>query len=117
MVIDNLKAALLSLGKSAYRLAYTPPDNDLKKKPPETYFTFQTVLSQPSEYADDDSTATLHTFRVDLYSKLDFTQLLSDTLTQLKRAGFSISTVDAEIYEYDTGYYHVPITIKIMEEC
>lgn len=110
-----LKNALKTLGKPVYRLVYNPKDQK-NKVSPQTYFTFQTVLSQPSGYADDDSTATLHTFRVDLYSKLDFSQLLSNTLTALKQAGFTISVVDAEMYENDTGYYHVPITIKIMEE-
>jgi hypothetical protein len=115
MVSELLKGALKALGKPVYRLVYNPKDQK-NKVSPQTYFTFQTILSQPSGYADDDSTATLHTFRVDLYSKLDFSQLLSDTLTALKQAGFTISVVDAEMYENDTGYYHVPITIKIMEE-
>lgn len=115
MVTDTLTAALKSLHKPVYRLAYTPK-TDREKRKPTTYYTFQTVVSQPIGYADDDSTATLHTFRVDLYSKSDFTQLLADTLTALKQAGFAISTVDAEIYENDTGYYHVPITITILEE-
>lgn len=116
MVSELLKNTLKALGKPVYRLVYNPKDQK-NKVSPETYFTFQTVLSQPSGYADDNDTVTLYTFRIDLYTKLDFTQLLSSTLTALKQAGFTISTVDAEIYENDTGYYHVPITIKIMEEC
>jgi hypothetical protein len=108
MVTDTLTTALKSLGKPVSRLVY--------KGKAETYFTFQTVISQPSGYADDDSTHTLHTFRVGLFTKGDFTTLLSNTLTALKQAGFTISSVDAEIYENDTGFYHVPITIKVMEE-
>lgn len=115
MVTDTLTTALKSLRKPVYRLSYNPK-TDREKRQSSTYFTFQTVVSHPSGYADDDSTVTLHTFRVDLYSKTDFTQLLADTLTALKQAGFAISTVDAEIYENDTGYYHVPITITILEE-
>lgn len=108
MVADKLNTALKGLGKPVSRLIY--------KGKAETYFTFQTVISQPSGYADDESTHTLHTFRVDLYTKKDFTALLSDTITALKQAGFTISSVDAEIYENDTGFYHVPITINVMEE-
>jgi hypothetical protein len=115
MVTDTLTTALKTLKKPVYRLAYNPK-TDSAKRPPSAFFTFQTVLAQPSGYADDDSTITLHTFRVDLYTKSDFTQLLADTQTALKQAGFIISTVDAEIYENDTGYYHVPLTIKILEE-
>lgn len=115
MVTDTLTAALKSLRKPVYRLAYNPKA-DRERCKPSTYFTFQTVVSQPSGYADDDSTVTLHTLRVDILTKEDSSQLLADTLTALKKAGFAISTVDAEIYESDTGYYHVPITIKILEE-
>lgn len=115
MISEVLNMALKSLQKPVYRIVYNPKDHK-NKVSPETYFTFQTIISQPSGYADDDSTATLNTFRVDLFSKKDFTKLLSDTLNALKQAGFTISSVDAEIYENDTGYYHVPITITIMEE-
>lgn len=115
MVTDILTAALKGLRKPVYRLAYNPK-TDREKRQPTTYFTFQTVVSQPSGYADDDSSTTFHTLRVDLYSRSDFTQLLADTITALKQTGFAISSVDAEVYENDTGYYHVPITITILEE-
>ena len=108
MVANTLKTALESLGKPVRRLHYSGNA--------KTYFTFQTVISQPSGYADDESTTTLHTFRVDLYSKDDFTDLLSSTLEVLKQAGFTISSVDPGIYENDTEFYHVPITINVMEE-
>lgn len=32
-----------------------------------------------------------------------------------KAAGFYAITIDAETYEQDTGYYHVPVEIKYME--
>ena len=35
--------------------------------------------------------------------------------TALKVAGFYAITIDAETYEQDTGYYHVPVEIKYME--
>lgn len=117
MVTDTLKQALNSLNKPVYRVAYNPKEEDINKPIPETFFTLQNIFSQPSGYADDDSTVTLHTLGVDIYTKSDFTELVSNTITVLKQAGFTISSIDTEIYEYDTGYYHVPITIKIMEEC
>lgn len=33
----------------------------------------------------------------------------------MKAAGFYAITIDAETYEQDTGYYHVPVEIKYME--
>ena len=35
--------------------------------------------------------------------------------TALKAAGFYGITINAEVYEQDTGYYHVPVEIKYME--
>ena len=32
-----------------------------------------------------------------------------------KAAGFYGITINAEVYEQDTGYYHVPVEIKYME--
>lgn len=116
MISELLTSALKTLGKPVYRLARTPKGSQ-NRISPESYITFQTVLIQPNGYADDDNTTTLHTFRVNLYSKVDFTQLLINIISVLKQAGFTISTVDAEMYENDTGYYHVPITIKYLEEC
>ena len=34
---------------------------------------------------------------------------------RLKYGGFYAITIDAETYEQDTGYYHVPVEIKYME--
>jgi len=33
----------------------------------------------------------------------------------LKEAGFYGITVDPEVFENETGYYHVPVEIKYME--
>lgn len=108
MVASLLKETLQSLNKPVSRLSY--------KGKAATYFTFQRILIQPVGYADDESSNELHTFRVDLFSKSDFTTLLKSTLEALKAAGFTISSVDPEIYENDTGFYHVPITINKLEE-
>lgn len=108
MVTELLTSTLKSLKKPVNRLVY--------KGKEDTYFTFQIINSQPSGYADDDNTIVQHVFRVDLYSKKDYSQLLNTTITVLKQAGFIVS-VDAEIYENDTGFYHVPLTINYMEVC
>lgn len=103
-----LKQALDTLGKPVTRLSY--------KGEASTYFTFQRILIQLVEYADDESQCELHTYRVNLFTKNDFTKLLKDTITVLKNAGFTISSVDPETYESDTELYHVPITINKLEE-
>lgn len=49
------------------------------------------------------------------YSKTDYIDILQRLKTALKAAGFYAITIDAETYEQDTGYYHVPVEIKYME--
>lgn len=108
MIESLLKQALTTLNKPVSRLVY--------RGNAQTYFTFQRILIQPVGYADDESTSNLHTYRVDLMTKKDFTTLLKSTLEALKAAGFTISSVDPENYDNDTGFYHVPITINKLEE-
>ena len=46
---------------------------------------------------------------------MDYFALLQRLKTALKAAGFYGITINAEVYEQDTGYYHVPVEIKYME--
>lgn len=55
------------------------------------------------------------TYQVHVYSKTDYIDILQRLKTALKAAGFYAITIDAETYEQDTGYYHVPVEIKYME--
>ena len=107
MVDEKLNSALKGLGHPVSRLYYTGKA--------ATFFVFQRILSKPDGYADDDNTVTAHTYRVDLYSKSDFIALLNQTVSALKNTGFTVDSIDAEIYESDTGYYHVPLTINFLE--
>ena len=54
-------------------------------------------------------------YQVHVYSKTDYIDILQRLKTALKAAGFYAITIDAETYEQDTGYYHVPVEIKYME--
>jgi hypothetical protein len=110
---DILNKTLKSLGFPVKRIVYK-----LKKGEslPDTYITFQRIVSTPDGYADDESTFENHTFGVHLFTRGDFTELLKQAKAAVKAAGFTISSVDTEIYETDTGLYHVPMIIKWMEE-
>lgn len=82
----------------------------------ETFITYQLVLSNDTAAADDEMQATEYTYRVDLYSKRDYIALLRRIKRALLAAGFYGITIDPEVYESDTRYYHVPITVKFMEK-
>ena len=105
---ELLNETLLTLNVPVARLIYTGNAS--------TYFTFQTVISQPTAFADDDNTAYIHTFRVDLFTKESYKELLTQTIHVLKSAGFMIDSVYGENYEEDTGFYHIPINITFLEE-
>lgn len=105
-----LDAALKAFGHPVARLYY-------KGKPVSTYFTYQIIAGTPTAYADDDNTATESTWRVDLYTKGSYAALLPKVIRALKSADFYGVSVEAEMYEQETGYYHVPIEAKyLMEE-
>lgn len=81
-----------------------------------TYITYQLVLLQDRDAADDDMQGTEYTYRVDIYSKRDYIALLRRTKQALQAAGFYGIVVDPEVYESDTGFYHVPIEAKYYEK-
>lgn len=106
--VDALvKSTLLSLGIPVERLFYSSKA--------ETYITFQYLYGHETAYADDDGTAYEHLYRADIFSKSDYISLLRRTLSALKSAEFYDITVGAEIYEKDTGFYHIPIDFNYME--
>ena len=107
-VDSKVKAALLLLGVPVERIFYAG-DAD-------TYITFRLLLSRDAEFSDDESTAKEYFYRADIFSKTDYVSLIKRAECVLKEAEFYGITVNAEIYEKDTGYYHVPIEFYYMEE-
>lgn len=106
--VDSLlKTTLEGLGAPVERLVFTGNA--------PVFFTYQFVLGADTAFADDESGAEEFLYRIDLYTKGDFFALLRRTKQALKAEGFYGITVDPEIYEQDTGYYHVPIEMKYME--
>lgn len=90
------------------RLVYTGNNK------PRTYCTFQRVLEQAAQSADDEQLLTAGTYRVTLFSKSDYEATLKKITTALKANGYYINSIDGEDYETDTGYYKVPITIQLL---
>ena len=106
--VDSLlKSTLLSLGVPVERLRY--------RGKAEAFITFQLITGQETAFADDDATAYEHHYGADIYAKGDYIALLRRTENALKAAGFFGITVNAEIYEEATGFYHVPIDFYFME--
>ena len=102
-----LKSTLSAFGVPVERVRYTDKA--------EEYITFQTLSGNGAAHADDDETAYEHFYRVDIFSKGDYTALLKQVKQGLKAAGFYGISVGAEMYENDTGFYHVPLDFYFME--
>ena len=102
-----LDAALKALRYPVARAYY-------KGKPVSTYFTYQIIAGTPTAFADDDNTAMESTWRVDLYTKRNYTALLPKVIRALKDAGFYGVSIEAEMFEADTGFYHVPLEAKYL---
>ena len=106
MSLQEILAAILP----TERLVYTG------KNKPRTYCTFQRVLEQTAQSADDEPKLTDATYRVTLYNKGDYESVLAKIKTALRANGYYINSIDGENYETDTGYYQVPITIQLLSE-
>ena len=103
-----LKSTLDALGVPVERLRYTG-------EAAAEYITFQTLHGGETAHADDDGNAYEHNYRVDIFSRGDYTALLRQVKRALKTAGFYGITVNAEMFEADTNYYHASLDFYFME--
>lgn len=107
--VDSLlKAELEKLGVPVERLKYGGKA--------ACFIVYQLVVGRDTFFSDDEEGAQEFTYQVHVYSKTDYIDILQRLKTALKAAGFYAITIDAETYEQDTGYYHVPVEIKYAGE-
>ncbi|WP_026478167.1 hypothetical protein [Alkaliphilus transvaalensis] len=71
----------------------------------ETYITFFTYLEKSELYADDEEKIAGHYIQLDLWTKSDFTDLVSEVHSCMKQAGF-IKLNFYDLYEKDLKVYH-----------
>lgn len=102
-----MKRALLSVCPNVERVHFTGQA--------ESFITFQIVTSAEVDHADDENGGTEYLYRFDVYSKSDYLDLLRRAIVALKAVGFYGVSIDPEVYENDTGYYHLPVEIRFLE--
>lgn len=86
------------------------------KDKPEQFCTFVRVLGSAVVSADDEQSVCQETYRVTIFSKIDFEELIQKIVNALKAEGCYINSLDGENYETETGYWQIPITIQIIKE-
>lgn len=67
-----------------------------------TYITFHEYLQTGEEFEDDGEAFTGHYIQVDVWSKSDYSTLVTGIKQALKNAGFK-RLDEADLYEPDTG--------------
>ena len=81
----------------------------------DTYITFQLVIGARTVFYDDQCAGREYVYRVDIYSKTNHLDLVGRLETALDAMDCYEITIDPESYENATGFYHIPVTFKIME--
>lgn len=105
---QSLVRVLESIGFPVKRIVYNGES--------DTFFTFQMLQATPSEYGDDDYESLVYTFAVTINTKKNHLELLADVLKRFRKEGFTLSSIEAESMNVETGFYYVPVIIKILEE-
>lgn len=82
-----------------------------------TYLTYYTWNERPELFFDDDYDAEVCYGTIDVWSKGNFKKIVEDVKQKLKENGFIWTDNGAEMYEPDTGYFHVSVNFyKLNEE-
>ncbi len=81
----------------------------------ETYITFHEYLASSEEFEDDEEALTAHYVQIDLWSKVDYTELVELVRNALLAAGFKRLN-EMDLYEEDTKIYHKGMKFYYLEE-
>jgi hypothetical protein len=71
-----------------------------------TYIRFFEYDQGAGIEADDDEQQAVHYIQVDIFSPGNYTQLIKDTKSLMKQAGFKKTSGETELYENDTKLFH-----------
>ena len=74
-----------------------------------SYLTYYTWKELPDDFSDDDNDIEIAYGTIDIFSKGNFKEIITDVKRILKDNGFLVTDVGSEMYEEDTQFYHVPV--------
>lgn len=103
-----INAALKEIGLPHARIIYTGKAS--------TFCTYQLVSEQEEEHAEDGCVIENWLYRVDVFARGSPMEHVLKIKKALKAQGFVGIFLDPEVYEADTGFYHVPIEARYFEE-
>ena len=76
----------------------------------DKFITFQFVLDSAEYISEGVTRKTKRQWGVDLFTKSDWSTDIETIKNLLIVNGFSVTDCGPEIYESDTGYYHIPLS-------
>lgn len=80
-----------------------------------TYIVFNEYLNQGEEFSEDDEEITGHYIQINLFSKIDYTNLIKTIKTLMKKAGFK-RLAEYDLYDTETRYYNHVFRFFYLEE-
>jgi hypothetical protein len=75
----------------------------------EKYLTYYQWSEQAENFADNTNNAEVAYGTVDVWSMKNYKEIVEAVKQTLKDNGFVWTDNGAEMYERETGYYHVPV--------
>jgi hypothetical protein len=85
-------------------------------KRPETYFLIQLIKKSTVMAASDLPLARESVWAIDLYSKKDYSDLLDSVIDALEDNDFYDVSIETELYDHDTAYFHVSLLTRKFED-
>ncbi len=84
----------------------------------EPYITYQQVSADNTFAGDDDLLAYVRYYDFDIYSKSNYLNIVESVKALLKDQGFvwQPSLSSGDMYETDTGYYHITLNFAIIQK-
>lgn len=80
------------------------------------YLTYYTWSEKPELFSDNTYNAEVCYGTIDVWSKENFKELLEAVKQKLKQNNFIWTDNAAEIYEPQTGFFHVPVNFYVTSE-
>ena len=80
----------------------------------QTYITFREIDKTPEFSADNECEYSIAKFTVDIFSKGNLLDIVSQVKEKMKANDFSWFEDSPDLYEEDTKYYHKALTFEII---
>lgn len=78
----------------------------------KSYVVFSDLGTTPAHHTDDDCEYSTIQYDFDIYSKGNYKNILKEIKKRLKAGGFTWVEDSPQMYEEDTGLYHVTTTFE-----